>query len=131
MNCKDVFFHIKNVRGGVDHVLKPGDEVSFIIDEYDKGVIDVQFLPTPSDFQSTSDIPICKVESHPGDESWETVVSNSENEEVDELAPCPFSSMYDKIDSLEYRLEQLQLVIDQNPPWLNRNEGLNIPVRIT
>ncbi len=82
MDNKVVFFHVKNVHSGEDHTLKPaGDEVSFILDEYDKGVIDVQFLPTLSDFQSTSDISICEVESHPGDESWETVDSNSESEE--------------------------------------------------
>ncbi len=116
MNSKDVFFHVKSVRGGVDHLLKPGDEVSFIIDEYDKGAIDVQFLPTLSDCQSSSDIPIYEMESRPGDESWETVDSNSENEEVDELAPCPYSRMSDKLVSLEYRLEQIQLALDQNPP---------------
>ncbi len=63
MNSKDVFFHVKNVRIGKDHALKPGDEVSFILDEYDKGVIDVQLLPTLSVFPSTSET-VAQVESH-------------------------------------------------------------------
>ncbi len=86
MDNKDVFFHVDNVRIGKDHALKPGDEVSFILDEYNRGVIDVQFLPSLSDFQSTSYIPICEAESHPGDESWETVNSDSESKENDDIA---------------------------------------------
>ncbi len=81
MDNKVVLFHVNNVRKGEDYTLKPGDEVSFILDEYDKGVIDVKFLPTLSVFPSTSDFPICEVESYPRDESWETVGSDSENEE--------------------------------------------------
>ncbi len=79
------FFNVKNVHGGEDYTPKPGDEVSFIYDEYDKGAMDVQVLPALSNFQSTPDIPICEVESHSGDESWETVDSDSDNEEVDDI----------------------------------------------
>ncbi len=79
------FFHVKNVHGGEDYTPEPGDEVSFIYDEYDKGAMDVQVLPTSSNFQSTPDIPICEVESHLVDESWGTVDSDSENEEVDDI----------------------------------------------
>ncbi len=63
MNNKDVFFHVDNVRIGKDYSLKQGDEVSFILDEYDKGVIDVQLLPTLSVFTSTSET-VAQVESH-------------------------------------------------------------------
>ncbi len=76
-----VFFHVKNIRSGEEHAFKPGDEVTFILDEYDKGVFDVKFLPTLSDFPSISDFRTYEVESHPGDESWETVDSDSEHEE--------------------------------------------------
>ncbi len=55
MENKDVFFHVDNVRIGKDQTLKKGDEVSFILDEYDKGVIDVQMLQTLSVFPSTSE----------------------------------------------------------------------------
>ncbi len=37
--------------------------------------MDVQVLPTLSNFPSTPDIPTREVESHPRDESWETVDS--------------------------------------------------------
>ncbi len=63
MDNKDVFFHVNNVRIGKDYTLKQGDEVSFILDEYDKGVIDVQLLPTLSVFPSTSET-VAQVESH-------------------------------------------------------------------
>ncbi len=52
---KVVFFHVNNVHSGRDHTIKTGDEVTFIYDEYDKGAIDVQFLPTLSDFHTTSE----------------------------------------------------------------------------
>ncbi len=52
---KVVFFHINNVHGGEDHTLKTGDEATFIYDDYEKGAINVQFLPTLSDFPSTSE----------------------------------------------------------------------------
>ncbi len=96
MDNKDVFFHVNNVCIGKDYTLKQGDEVSFILDEYDKWVIDVQFLPSLSDFQSTSDTPICEVESHPGDESWETVDSDSESEERTPSGPP--SEVPDKVN---------------------------------
>ncbi len=89
MDNKVVFFHINNVRNGEDYALKPGDEVTFILDEYDKGVIDVKFLPTLSVFPSTSDFSKGELESHPRDESWETVDSDSENEERTPLGPTP------------------------------------------
>ncbi len=73
------FFHVKNVHGGEDYTPKPGDEVSFIYDEYEKGAMDVQVLPTLSNLPETPDIPTREVESHSRDESWETV--DSENEE--------------------------------------------------
>ncbi|MCP3663718.1 MAG: cold shock domain-containing protein [Gammaproteobacteria bacterium] len=85
MDGKVVLFHVNNVRKGEDYAFKPGDEVTFILDEYDKGVIDVKFLPTLSVFPSTSDFPTGEVESHPRDESWETV--DSENEEIDFSRP--------------------------------------------
>ncbi len=66
------FFHVKNVHGGVDYTPKPGDEISFIYDDYDKGAMDVQVFPTLSNFPSTPDFPTREVESHPSDESWET-----------------------------------------------------------
>ncbi len=56
------FFHVKNVHTGEDHTLKPGDEVTFIHDEYDKGVIDIQFFPTLFEFPSTSET-VAQVES--------------------------------------------------------------------
>ncbi|MCP3668112.1 MAG: cold shock domain-containing protein [Gammaproteobacteria bacterium] len=46
MDGKVVFFQVNNVRKGEDYALKPGDEVTFILDEYNKGVIDVKYLPT-------------------------------------------------------------------------------------
>ncbi len=63
MDNKDVFFHVNNVRIGKDYSLKQGDEVSFILDEYDKGVIDVQLLPAFSGLPSTSKT-VAQVESH-------------------------------------------------------------------
>ncbi len=75
-----VFFHVKNVHGGGEHALKPGDEVSFIYDDYDQGAMDVQFLPIVSDFPTTSITPTREMESTTRDESWETV--DSENEEL-------------------------------------------------
>ncbi len=112
MHNKDVFFNIKNVRGGVDHVLQPGDEVSFLIDEYDKGVIDVQFLPTPSDFQSTSDVPMCEVESRQGDESWETVGFNSENEElVEDEEDTKLRNIENKLQLVEGRLQNFLKIV--------------------
>ncbi len=74
------FFHVKYVRGGEGYTLKPGEEVSFIYDDYDQGAMDVQFLPTVTDFPSTPDIPTREVESHLRDESWETV--DSENDDL-------------------------------------------------
>ncbi len=55
MGNKVVSFHVNNARSGEDHTQKPGDEVTFIYDDYEKGAIDVQFLPTLSDFPSTSE----------------------------------------------------------------------------
>ncbi len=63
MNNKDVFFHVDNVHIGKDYSLKQGDEVSFILDEYDKGVIDVQLFPTLSVFTSASEA-VARVGSH-------------------------------------------------------------------
>ncbi len=65
------FFHVKNVHGGVDYIPKPGDEISFFYDEYEKGAMDVKVLPTLSNFPSTPDIPT-QMEFHPSDDSWET-----------------------------------------------------------
>ncbi len=73
MNNKDVFFHVDNVRIGKDYSLKQGDEVSFILDEYDRGVIDVQLFPTLSIFTSTS----------------ETVAQVNELDEVEEDSSVP------------------------------------------
>ncbi len=84
MDNKVVFFHVKNIRSREDYTLKPGDEVSFILDEYDKGVIDVQLLPTLSVLPSTSET-VAQVVSYQSDESWETV--DSEKDEPDAVLP--------------------------------------------
>ncbi len=109
MNGKDVFFHVTNVRSGMVDELKPGDEVSFIIDEYDKGVIDVQLLPTLSD---TLSVPTGEMESIPRDESWVTVDSGSE-----ELAPCPFSILSDKLDTVPARKNMYELIRSKDGVW--------------
>ncbi len=44
MDGKVVFFHVNNVRNEGNYAPKPGDEVTFILDEYDRGVIDVKRL---------------------------------------------------------------------------------------
>ncbi len=49
------FFHVKNVHDGEDYTPKPGDEVSFLYDDYDEGAMDVQVLPTLSNFPLTPD----------------------------------------------------------------------------
>ncbi len=124
MDNKVVFFHIKNVRTGEDHALKPGDEVTFIPDEYDKGVIDVKFLPTLSDFPSTSNFLAYEVESHLGDEPWETVDSDSENEELDDVAQKTRQDM--KI-SYETQLCQLKASIDMSNKPSPENMPFNMP----
>ncbi len=121
MDNKVVFFHIKNVRTGEDHALKPGDEVTFIPDEYDKEVIDVKFLPTLSDFPSTSDFLTYEVESHPGDESWETVDSDSENEEFDDIAQQDMKISY------ETQLCQLKASIDTSIKPSPENVSFGMP----
>ncbi len=135
MDNKVVFFHVKNVRSGEDHALKPGDDVTFIFDEYDEGVIDVKPLPALSVFPSTSDFPKCEVESDPRDESWETVDSDSESEERTPSGPSLevsdevnsshimqqftdyFSHINSRLTLLERSCEEAQLMLDaQFPP---------------
>ncbi len=105
-----VFFQVKNVRGGEGHTLKPGDEVSFIYDDYDQGAMDVKFLPTLSDFQSTPDIPTCEVESHSRDESWD--FKNGE------LAPSgPPSGVLDEVGDVVQPIFTHGPRIDQMFEW--------------
>ncbi len=66
------FFHVMNVHGGVDYMPRPGDEISFFYDDYEKGAMDVRVLPTPTKFPCTPVILTREVEPHPSDDSWET-----------------------------------------------------------
>ncbi len=135
MDNKMVFFHVKNVRSGEDHALKPGDDVTFIFDEYDEGVIDVKLLPALSVFPSTSDFPKCEVESHPRDESWETVDSDSENEERAPSGPSFMQQFNDynsdiksRLALLEATFEETQLMLDaQNKMILTNAMNMMLP----
>ncbi len=104
-----VFFHVKNVHGGGEHALKPGDEVSFIDDDYDRGAMDVQFLPTVSDLSTTSIIPAREMETTSRDESWETV--DSENEEIS-VHSCVSTDICGTVKSYDRNRERGYIILD-------------------
>ncbi len=123
MDSKVVFFHVNNIRKGENYVLIPGEEVTFILHDYDKGAIDVKFLPTLSVFPSISDFPKGEVESHPGDESWETVDPDSENDErppsgppseelVEDEEETKIRNIENKLQIVEGQLQNLFLHLD-------------------